>query len=135
MKNLLLLMLGGVLLSCSSATKKSQLEDNVRNYFLSLRRSDSPAAISFVHPNKKEEFLEKALRLDSIHISLTEVDTIFPNEDLSRAIVSARLEFFSPDQMGLHSVKRKFIWVFHPEAKTWLLDETGPFGSPFQSSD
>jgi hypothetical protein len=120
------------LTACSEATKKTQLENNVRNYFLSLRRADSTATMSYVHPEKRGEFMNRVARLDHFRVSLAEVETIFPNENLTKAVVSARLEFFSPEQMGLHSIKRSFNWIFHPEAKTWLLDEKEPFGSPLQ---
>lgn len=123
-----ILLASSFLFSCA-ANRKAQLEENVRNYFLALRHSDSGAVLSYVHPEKQQAFYEASLELENMHISHIRVEAIFPDDELQSALVSAEVEFYSPDASLLQNVKRQFSWKFHPEAKNWLLDEGNPLGS------
>jgi len=117
-----------LLLSGCAANKRAQLEDEINNYILALKRDDKMAALSFVQAENKKEFFSKSQKLDKIQISNIKIEGIFPNENLDEALVTLSLEYFRPTSMNLSTSKRLYTWNYNKEAKAWLLKGSQPFG-------
>lgn len=123
-----LLLLIGFVLSACGAKRQAKLEDSVKDYFNAVRRKDNNAALSFVRSDKRNRFFEEIQAIEPLAISNLKVDTIFPDEDLNEAVVTALVEYYSPQSAVLSRSRRIYKWSFDSETEAWFLEEENPLG-------
>lgn len=117
------------LFSCQGATKKGKLEEAVRSYLVSLERRDSNRVIAYVSPERQTTFFKNIDQIDAFHVARAEVQRIYPDKELMKALVTVDLEFFSPTSMEVIAQKRYFSWMYDKKREDWFVEEGHPFGS------
>lgn len=117
------------LVACQGATKKGKLEDAVQSYLVSLERRDSNRVIAYVSPKKQTDFFKNIEQIEAFHVAKAEVQRIYPDQDLEKALVTVNLEFFSPTSMEVIAQKRYFSWHYDDDRDDWFVEEGHPFGS------
>jgi len=117
-----------LLSSCQSANRAALLDESVRSYTTALRRQDNEMALQYVMPEIRSDFFEGLRLLDRYSLSDIRVTYVSPAEDLSGAVVTLAIEYFSPTGMELYQVQRFLKWQYHQDLKRWFLTETHPLG-------